>query len=199
MNYALYIDADIKRLSSDEVMNGIYALPQWRRKQALAYKFDLGRRQCLLSYNLLCKALRERYQITEPPTFIYSEHGKPSIEGHPEIHFNISHCSEAVACVVSDHPVGVDVEMTGRYNDSLARYCMNDEEVSLINASESQQEAFTLLWTKKEAVAKCTGRGIDDNIKDLLLPHNMMYMEVCAKLSADKRYAYAVCIENKLI
>lgn len=197
MGYSLYIDDDLMRLSNEEVLRDIETLPQWRRNQALKFKFDLGKRQCLLSYKLLQKALKEVYGIEEVPTFCYGEHGKPSLEGYPEIHFNLSHCKESVACIVADVPVGVDVESIGRYSKSVTRYCMSDEEVCTIESSASPQETFTLLWTKKEAVVKCTGSGINDDMKDLLQPESMGTLRVEARLSDNGRYAYAVCIDNK--
>ncbi len=85
-------------------------ISEQRREQALKFKYELGQRTCVLAYQLLKQLLREEYGIMENPLFEYNEHGKPSIIGHPEIFFNLSHCREAVACVVSDAPVGIDVE-----------------------------------------------------------------------------------------
>ena len=81
-----------------------------RREQALRFKFERGQRTCILAYLLLKKALHEEFGITANPVFEYGEHGKPIFVGHPEIHFNLSHCREAVVCAVSDRPVGIDVE-----------------------------------------------------------------------------------------
>ena len=89
-----------------------------RREQALKYRYEMGQRTCAAAYLLLCRGLREEYGITELPIFEYDEHGKPSIVGHPEIHFNLSHCREAAVCIISDHPVGVDVESVRPLKDS---------------------------------------------------------------------------------
>ena len=104
-------------------------ISEQRREQALKFKFELGQRLCVLAYQLLKQGLREEYGITENPVFEYNEHGKPSIVGHPEICFNLSHCKEAVVCAVSDKPVGIDVESIREYRDSLVHYTMNDEEI----------------------------------------------------------------------
>ena len=107
-------------------------ISEQRREQALKFKFELGQRLCVLAYQLLKQGLREEYGITENPVFEYNEHGKPSIVGHPEICFNLSHCKEAVVCAVSDKPVGIDVESIREYRDSLVHYTMNDEEIQEI-------------------------------------------------------------------
>ena len=71
-------------------------------------------------------------------------------------------------CVVSDKPVGVDIESIHRYSESLARYVMNDDEMEEILHAENPALSFTKLWTQKEAVVKLTGHGISDNMKSVL-------------------------------
>lgn len=41
--------------------------------------------------------------------FTYTGHGKPYLLNYPDVHFNISHSGEYVACAVADSPVGVDI------------------------------------------------------------------------------------------
>ena len=94
--------------------------------------------------------------------------GKPSILGHPEIFFNISHCRKAVACVVADSPVGIDVEETCRFSDSIARYTLDDEEYESVVKADNPSQAFIRLWTMKEALLKYTGEGLRRDIKTVL-------------------------------
>lgn len=162
----IYINDHINDFDLDEALS---QLSEQRRQQALRFRHELGQRQCAAAYLLLCKALREQYGITEQPIFSYGEHGKPSIVGHPDIHFNLSHCSQAVVCAVSSQPVGVDVETIRHFKEPLARYTMNDDELSLITASSAPDVEFVKLWTKKEAVLKLLGTGIRNNMKDVLV------------------------------
>ena len=185
MMIKVYIDEHIDDFNLEEALCQIS--PQ-RREQALRFKFEHGQRTCVLAYLLLKKALREQYGITENPVFEYGEHGKPSIVGHPEIFFNLSHCREAVACVVGDSPVGIDVESVGRYRDSVARYAMNEEELSLIRSSERPDITFTRLWTMKEAVLKQSGVGLRDSMKNVLTGNERL--ETVEVL--EKGYVYSV-------
>ena len=163
-----------------------------RREQALKFKFELGQRLCVLAYRLLKQGLREEYGIVGNPIFEYNEHGKPSIVGHPEIHFNLSHCKEAVVCVVSDQPVGVDVESIREYRESLVHYTMNDE-IREIESAEDPASTFIRLWTMKEATLKLIGTGISNDIKTVI-SKEYRYTTV-----EKKNYIYTVCFYMKEI
>ena len=174
----ILIDDQIQEYTPEEIARWTDELPEWRRKQVLAYKNDMGRRQSLLAYRLLCQGLREEYGIMEQPTFVYNEHGKPyiiiknaklkikNVEGP---HFSLSHCKEGVCCAISDRPVGIDIESANRkISDSVIRYSMNEGEQTLIRESDDPQRTFLRLWTQKEAVLKRLGTGIRDDMRDIL-------------------------------
>ena len=172
-----------------------------RREQALKFKHELGRRLSVLAYRLLKKGLQEVYGITENPIFEYNEHGKPSIAGHPEIYFNLSHCKEAVACVLSDHPVGIDVESIRAYKESLVNYTMNDEEIAQIKSAENPAAFFIRLWTMKEAVVKLTGRGITgkEQLRPLLDDYykGKSPWQIISKDFPEKNYVVSICTKAK--
>ena len=159
-----------------------------RREQALKFKHEQGQRLCVLAYQLLKQGLREEYGITDNPIFEYNEHGKPSIVGHPEIFFNLSHCKEAVVCAISDKPIGVDVECIREAKESLINYTMNEEEKQMISDSDNPSSTFIRLWTMKEATSKLVGTGITNDVKMLVDTTKYKYTTV------DKqRYIYTVC------
>lgn len=186
----VYLNDDI---DSFDFEASLAKLSSQRREQALRFRSERDRKLCALAYILLCEGLRKEYGITELPVFDYGEHGKPFIIGHPDIHFNISHCREAVVCVLSDRPVGVDVESMRGYRELLVRYTMNDAEISEIEQSACPEIEFIRLWTRKEAVMKCYGSGITNDIKHVL-EHNSL--ETTTITSADNRYVYSVCYGN---
>ncbi len=163
-------------------------ISEQRREQALKFRHELGQRLCVLAYQLLKQGLREEYGFTENPIFEYNEHGKPAIVGHPEIFFNLSHCKEAVVCVISDQPIGVDVESIREYKENLVRYTMNDEEISLITAAENPAVAFIRLWTMKEATMKLIGTGISNDMKTVIDTRTYKYTTV-----ERQRYIYTIC------
>ena len=184
----IYIDDHINDFDLDAALQ---QLSEQRRQQALRFRYELGQRSCALAYLLLKRALREEYGITENPVFEYGEHGKPTIAGHPEIFFNLSHCREAVACAVSDKPVGIDVESVRSFKESLVRYTMNDEEVEQIMTAPRPEVAFIRLWTMKEARLKLTGEGINDNMKTVLNEADRKKYTPVECL--ERGYIYTVC------
>ena len=184
----LYLNDDIAGFNFEAALP---LLSEQRRQQALKFRHEQGRKTCAMAYLLLCEALRQEYGITELPVFEYGEHGKPFIVGHPDIHFNFSHCREAVICAVSDQPVGVDVESIREYRDSLVRYTMNDQEVQQIERAERPDVEFIRLWTMKEAVLKLSGRGIVDDLKHVLT--DTKTSELTTVVDPEVRYVYSIC------
>ena len=181
----IYLNDDIEHFDWEAALP---LLSDQRREQCLKFKFEQGRKTCAAAYLLLCEGLQKEYGLTEKPVFEYGEHGKPSIVGHPDIYFNMSHCKEAAICVLSDKPVGVDIESIRRYSESLARYTMNDEELALIEKAERRDVEFIRLWTLKEAVLKHSGEGIRNDMKHVLDDLKQAKTQINEK----KSYIYSV-------
>ena len=186
---------NLTEYSEQDLERDLPVLPQWRREQALRYKFFNGQRDCTLSYLLLCQALRETYGIDEKPTFIIGEHGKPSLLEFPHIHFNLSHCTKSIACVVSDSPVGIDVESTDRrVSQALIRHTMNEEEQRNINTDITN---FFRFWTQKEALVKMKGTGLQDHLHELLSPMNTKGVEFITEEHLHKDYILSIAIQKQ--
>ena len=197
MNYRLFLRENIDAITSEELEAAIAALPEWRRQKALRFKHEQGRKECACSYLLLCQALREVYGITEQPSFAIGEHGKPELSFNSQLStlnsqlfFNLSHCKNAIACAVSSQPIGIDVECIGRYSESLARHVLSPEEFAQVSSAPDPQIPFTRLWTQKEAIVKLTGRGIDDDLPNLLSKYNNVSLHTEEHL--DKGYVLTV-------
>ncbi|MCF0243819.1 MAG: 4'-phosphopantetheinyl transferase superfamily protein [Bacteroidaceae bacterium] len=170
--YRLYISTEIQSFSLDDALQEISAE---RREKALTYKFEQGRRECVLAYLLLKKALKETFGIEGNPVLIEQEGGKPVLKDFPNIHFNISHCKEAVACVVGDEPLGVDVERIREYSEQLAHYTLNEEELQEVQNSAYPAKTFIRFWTMKESLLKYTGQGIRDDLKTVLNTKDVIF------------------------
>lgn len=184
---AIYINDHIYDFDFETALNELSAQ---RREQALKFKHELGQRTCVAAYLLLCEGLCKEYGITEKPVFEYGKHGKPFMVEHPEIHFNLSHCREAAICMISDKPVGIDVESIREFKQTLVDYTMNPDEILQIQSAERPDVEFIKLWTQKEAVLKLSGEGISRDMKKVLVNPPASLTTV---VSEDNRYIYSYC------
>ncbi len=96
-------------------------------------------------------------------------YGKPQLRWTNEfVFFNISHTQKLTVATASKLPVGIDIELTDRIQESeietLSRY--------LFNSSLDAQRCLTLnsmteLWVIKEAVLKASGYGLWGGLKNI--------------------------------
>ena len=83
-----------------------------------------------------------------------------------QVSYNISHSDKWALIAVSKTEVGVDTEkidQTFDYADILPDHFVK-EEISYIEQEQSHRR-FCLLWTRKEAITKLTGQGLDERLK----------------------------------
>lgn len=191
----LIVRDDLAEYTQKDLEVDMALLPPWRREQALRYKFFDGQRDCTLSYLSLCQALKEEYGIEEKPTFVLGEHGKPSLLEFPHVHFNMSHCANAIACAVDRMPIGIDVESTDRkVSPALIKHTMNEEEQRKIDADITQ---FFRYWTQKEALVKLKGTGLQDHLHKLLSPMNTEGIELITEDHSHKGYVLTIAFQKK--
>lgn len=170
----IYVDENIWDFDLHEALN---AVSPERREYALRYRHELDQRLCIAVYRLLQRALMQEYGISQCPRFSFAPNGKPMLSFEtpmlPVIHFSMSHCRLAVACAVSDKPVGIDVETFDHYDEEVARRVMNDDEMQRILSSPDPAVEFTRLWTMKESLYKMRGDSQIPDVRNMLnhTPH----------------------------
>jgi len=188
----LYINDNIE-LFNLEVGMSLVSLQ--RKEYALRYRRKTDQSLCVAAYMLLRDGLRKEYGITELPEFVFGYHGKPQIKGRPDIHFNLSHCDKAAACMISDRPVGIDVEIIKPYEPELVEATMNETEIHNILDSTDHSIAFAKLWTMKESLLKLTGEGISDNLHNLL--NDTSDYIFTTRVFVEKSFVLTVCETKK--
>ncbi len=107
----------------------------------------------------------EFYHLCEKTaTYSYTNNGKPSIAGHPEIHFSVSHSGDYVVCAFTSNPVGVDIERVKNVKPSMIKYTCDMQEAAAINLFEPSTPEYNAgffdVWTKKESFLKFLGIGL---------------------------------------
>jgi len=162
-----------------------------RRAEAQRYKHTFGQFCCLKSYIMLAELLKSEYGISEFPSFDFLAHGKPILHGLEHIHFSISHCKKAIAVVVADKPVGIDIESFRRADEMLLSRVMNETEIAAIRSARYPEEVFAQFWTKKEAVVKQTGDGLANTDLKNILTGTTQHIETHTETG--KGYAWSLC------
>lgn len=187
----VYINDRVDALDIDLALARVSAQ---RREQAMRFRHEGSRRLCLAAYLLLMDGLREEYGLVEPPVFDYSPDGKPFIAARPDIHFSLSHSGNVALCVVSDQPVGADVEVPRKITPSLIAYTMNADEQAQINASANPEMQFLHFWTRKEALLKLTAEGIRNDMKEVLSAEDRYQIET----TQTDKYIFSVAKFKKI-
>lgn len=130
----------------------------------------------LLGRTLLLTGLKELYHILYSideleESLLISPEGKPYLAGLPGIHFNITHCHRLVACAFSCHPIGIDGELPGTFENTLIKKVFSPEEKHFFYQAAATAELriqwFFKFWTLKEAYVKKTGTGISIPLTEL--------------------------------
>lgn len=85
----------------------------------------------------------------------YGEHGKPYVPGGRE--FSLAHSGTLAALALHETPVGLDIEKIAPVRRAAARALTEAERRYM---AEEPERRFAYLWTRKEAVLKCTGAGL---------------------------------------
>ena len=116
----------------------------------------LPEKKRVLAAGMLVNKMCEDLAISDPQINV-DDHGKPYLNGHPDIFFNLSHSGQYAAIVYGDRPIGIDIQEHKDLNESLAKRIMNEAELS----AYAKDAAITCrLWTVKEAYSKFLGIGL---------------------------------------
>ena len=107
------------------------------------------------------------------------EQGKPYFADDSLPFFNISHAGGMVALAVSDTEVGIDIQDKRKTREiDMAERFFSERESRAVREDETG-DVFYRLWSRKEALGKCTGEGVrpylDTDVYDLNAPHLSQY------------------------
>jgi 4'-phosphopantetheinyl transferase len=83
------------------------------------------------------------------------------------IHYNVAHAGNFILITVGGVPVGIDVSHADPAFDytGILNVCFSDKDATYIQLSPEPLRTFHQFWSRKEALLKATGKGIDDDLK----------------------------------
>jgi len=139
-------------------------LERWRN-----YYFENDRDRFLIS-RVVLRLLAGGYLKTPAAdlVFLEGENKRPLIlnKGEGNLNFSLSHSGEWILVAFSKSTIGVDVEKmeTGFYYEDVLPVCFSNKEIIHIQSSKEPRSIFYIYWTRKEALAKAMGKGINDDM-----------------------------------
>ena len=151
-----------------------------KQERILKQKIKQNADNMLIGEILAKVAIKKTFGIEiKMQEFTCNEYGKPYLSNYPDVHFNISHSGQYVACVVSDKPVGIDIQKISEYNPAVAKRVCTGQELKRIESSDDKSSEFIKLWSQKEAVLKMYGTGIASaDIKNCLNNQNVQSLKI---------------------
>lgn len=98
----------------------------------------------------------------------YTEYGRPYL--HSDFDFNISHSGNWVICAMGfNRKVGVDIEEIRPINIDDFKSQFTEKEMFNIKNSVNSYDQFYRYWTKKEAIVKADGKGLNIDLKEIVI------------------------------
>jgi 4'-phosphopantetheinyl transferase len=156
-------------ISDNGLTSAMIVLTKTERERAASFYFDRHRRLYLASHTAL-RLLIASYTGHPPESLpiILNAMGRPVLEGRElsRLRFSLSHSGDmAVVALAADEAVGVDVEQVRDFPDlmEIAQCYFTLSEASAIRRLQPLQRpaAFAVTWTRKEAVVKALGLGLN--------------------------------------
>ena len=132
-----------------EELNNSFVFSSTEKEEFEKIRSDKRKKEYIASRLILQELLNKKIEIE------YLITGKPILK-NTQLHISISHSENIVVVIVSNHKIGIDVEILNRNIDQVARRFLSKEEYNFIqNASESQS-AKIIYWGAKESIFKCS-------------------------------------------
>ena len=144
-----------------------------RAEKASRYRFPADKKRCIAGGLLLRRFLGDCVVFADAC-------GKPRTDSG--VCFNLSHSGDWVLLAVGDSEVGCDIEQH-RQTDvlRLGKVVYTDAEMALLRESSDPTALFYVLWTKKEALLKCMGKGFHRAAKSV---------DVCGSVFCEDGHTY---------
>jgi 4'-phosphopantetheinyl transferase len=154
-------------------------LPETVIQKLGSFRFESDASRHLLGNLLLLKALADMgCTAITLGDLRFTEYNKPYFAGN--LFFNISHSGAYVLCAVSKtNRVGIDIEAIRDIGFKEFSGCFTAGEWTCINTSDDPGAAFYRFWTRKEAVIKADGRGLQIPLQSFEVIHDVIEVNGC--------------------
>lgn len=145
-------------LSADNVRMRSVSLSPDEQGRGARYRHERDRARFIVARARLRELLAEKIGVSASSlSFDYGDSGKPFLSGS-EVQFNLSHCEELAAYAFARRrQVGIDIEKETALPEADA---IASEHFSREDQKLYRELGFFVCWTRREALAKASGRGL---------------------------------------
>jgi 4'-phosphopantetheinyl transferase len=160
-----------------------------------AFRAEEDKLSLLLGRMLLSVALEAYANPALLQELRYSSIGKPYLPG---LEFSISHSADLVVLAISSQfTLGIDCEEITDIEIRDFQSYFSPAEWNYIHSATSAQKAFYRLWTRKEALLKALGTGLDADLPQLEVLSDSLYRQrthwIFRDLSLGAQYCTHLC------
>jgi 4'-phosphopantetheinyl transferase len=198
-------EIDINNQNLEKAKENINNLSKLEREKLEEFKFKKDYQVYLITH-VAMRELISRYTGIKANKieYGYGEKGKPKIK--EDIYFNLSHTDNKGIIGFYKEDIGVDIEYKKEIEDydGVGELVFTKEEIKYINNNYyNRKERFYEIWTKKEAVIKSTGEGLNEEVKNLSVGtrNNFYcgrYIWQIKKIKIDEPYIAHIAYKNWL-
>ena len=141
-------------------------LDEHELKRSLRYHLPQDAHRFIICRSLLKILLSVETELSINEIFIQIDQDKkPYLSADPSIFFNVSHSGDYALIAIGKKQLGIDVEKIQREHDfsEIFPSVFNSIEEAIIYRAEDIDKQFLRFWTRKEAIVKASGKGINDD------------------------------------
>ncbi len=200
---AFLLESDV--LNDDEIFHKYYSTMSEYRKSKIDKLKKRNDKNLSLAVGIIMQAYLKQLNLSEQKMrYSTKANGKPFFTDYSNLYFNASHSGNVAVCVFSDGEIGCDVQKLTNANKNIAKRYFTQYEYDFIFNSLNSNEAFTRIWSIKEAFLKLEGTGLGGGLSNI----NVMIDEDIAKINSSdvnikeyrfEEYFISVCSYQKIM
>ena len=194
--YSAFFD---KQLSGDQYDFYIAQLSVKEQQKLSKFRRWEDATASLIGKILLMKMMQEEHRSTVSLNDMeYTKYNKPFFQN--EVDFSIAHSGNYVVCAMARNgKIGIDIERMNNVDITYYKYILSHNELDCIAVSGGH-DIFYRVWTKKEAIIKADGRGLNIKLDQVNTLDNPVELEGVfwhtKDIAIDAGYSMSIASDN---
>ena len=158
----MFATIDIRKFENEKLLNEALAnASDFRKKKYEAINNSTGKLQVLANTYLLNKCLNEFGLKEKDMEYAVEKNGKLKFTNAQGIHFNLSHSKNMSLAVVSDKPVGCDIQFVDKVDEKLYDLVLSEYERRIVKGNCTNPVGNECKFRRGECLQSPTSVGVD--------------------------------------